>query len=61
MLRLLHLQTILIFYIGYQTIRQKISIQKDENVGDILFQAENKLLNEVIVQGRQIRAERDQG
>ncbi|MFN3589851.1 MAG: outer membrane beta-barrel protein, partial [Spirosomataceae bacterium] len=46
-----------ITYTGYQTIRQKISIQKDENMGDILFQAENKLLNEVIVQGRQVRAE----
>ena len=41
-----------ITYIGYQTIRQRLTVQKDENIGDLFFQAENKLLNEVIVQGR---------
>lgn len=46
-----------ITYIGYQTIRRNLSIQKDENLGDIVFQAENKLLKEVIVQGKQVRAE----
>lgn len=46
-----------ITYIGYQTIRQRLTVQKDENMGDLFFQAENKLLNEVIVQGRQVRAE----